>query len=228
MFRIDINAFRQGARSTQRRGDERRNQLLRALQRLLEKQDMKELTYAAVCTEAGLPSGSARHFYPDLGTLLCALAIEFGKQHDAALTRPFRARDLRSWRILLRCLIDRSARFNRANPVYAKLTISAGTPSELKGLDRDADRVRAQLVLGILEEHFVLPRIPKREKVVYFAVEIVDLAFTLSVREAGHLTIEWVQHGKDAAEAYMAKHFGDELESRPTSPGADSRKRTQR
>jgi len=60
-------------RGTQRRGDERRQQLLQAAQTLLSRHAVPEVTYAAVCAEAGVPPGSAHHFYPDLDAIYRAV-----------------------------------------------------------------------------------------------------------------------------------------------------------
>ena len=68
-----------------------------------------------------------------------------------------------------------------------------------------------------LEEHFALPRVPDRERVAYLLVEIVDLVFMLSMREAGAITPVWLEHAKVAAGALFSQHFGDP-EARPSFP----------
>jgi AcrR family transcriptional regulator len=204
-------------KTTRRRGDERRERLLRAAHTLLQRKSVTDLTYAAVCTEARVPSGSARFFYPDLDSLLHALLRDLGEKHDTALMRPLRPSDVATWRTLLDCLIERSARFQRANPVFAKLSIGGMTTPDLKHMDREADRTRAMYVLTALDEHFALPRVPDRERVVYLVVEIVDLTFTLSMREAGAITPVWLEHAKVAAGALFNQHFGNP-EPRPSFP----------
>jgi AcrR family transcriptional regulator len=208
---------RQRLKSTQRRGDERRERLLRAAHTLLERKRVSDLTYAAVCAEARVPTGSARFFYPDLDSMLHALLRDLGEKHDAALMRPLRPSDVATWRTLLDCLIERSARFQRANRVFADLSIGGMTTPDLKHMDREADRPRAMYVLAALEEHFALPRVPDRERVAYLLVEIVDLVFMLSMREAGAITPVWLEHAKVAAGALFSQHFGDP-EARPSFP----------
>jgi AcrR family transcriptional regulator len=197
------------ARVTQRRGDARREQLLQAALTLLKTRDFSQVTFVAVCEEAGIPHGSARYFYPDLPALLRGLLGELGKRHDEAMARPIRGKAAKSWRALLHCLIDRSAQFQRTNPVFAKLTISGYMPPELKRLDRDADLNRARFLLARLDEFFVLPRHRDDERVAYYAIEIVDTAFMLSVRESGRVTPWWVRQAKGCADAAIEAHFGD-------------------
>jgi AcrR family transcriptional regulator len=197
------------ARPTQRRGDARREQLLQAAQTLLETRDFGEVTFVAVCEQAGIPHGSARYFYPDLPALLRGLLGELGKRHDEHMARHIRGKAAKSWRALVHCLIDRSAEFQRGNPVFAKLTISGYMPPELKRLDRDADLNRARFLLAKLDEFFVLPRHKDNERVAYYAIEIVDTGFMLSVRECGRITAWWVRQGKRCAELALEAHFGD-------------------
>lgn len=208
-------------RITQRRGDARREQLLQAALTLLETRDFAEVTFVAVCEQAGIPHGSARYFYPDLPALLRGLLGELGKRLDDDLARPLRGKATKSWRALLHSLIDRSARFQRDNPVFAKLTIGGHMPPELKRLDRDADFKRARFVLAKLDEFFLLPQHKDNERVAYYAIEIVDTAFMLSVREYGQITPWWVRQAKRCAEAAFEAHFGD-LKRRPAARPAIS------
>lgn len=199
------------ARSTQRRGDERRQQLLDAAQALLQSRDFRDLTFVAVCARAGIPHGSARHFYPDLDALLRGLLAELGAEHDEWLARPLPARATGSWRRLVECLIDRSAQYQRRHPVLAKLTIGGYTPPELKRLDRDADFDRARFLIRRLDECFLLPRRRDNLRVAYYAIEAVDTAFMLSMREFRRLTPWWIRQAKRTATAVLAAHFGQDL-----------------
>lgn len=165
-----------------------------------------------------MPPGSARFFYRDINELLRALLAQYTKEHDEALLLPLRSRDLRSWRTLIAVMVERSARFQRKHPVFAKLTISGQTLPELKRLDREADRLRGEAVIGLLDRYFIVPRIKNAEKAVYFATEIVDLAFTLSMNESGRITVEWVRFAKEAATAILTRLFGGDLEPRPSPP----------
>lgn len=205
------------ARATQRRGDERRERLLRAAQALLQTKDFQDITFVAVCQRAGIPHGSARYFYPDLPALLRGLLADLGERHDAALARPLRSRDTRTWRTLMECMVDRSARFQQRNPVFAKLTIGGHMPPELKRLDRDADFDRARFLIQCLDEHFVVPRHKDNLRVAYYSIEVVDTAFMLSMRESQRLTSWWIAQAKRAGIGVLACHFGAELAPRPRS-----------
>lgn len=196
-------------RPNQRRGDARRQRLLEAALKLLAARDFRKITLVSVCAEADIPHGSARHFYRDLDELWLGLLAELGKRHDHAMTRPVRGTATRSWRDLIGCFIERSARFQRSNPAYAKLTIGGYMSPELKRLDRDADYERARFALQQLEQRFVVPPHRDNERVTYFAIEAVDTAFMLSMRQHGRLTSWWIDRAKRGAIAIMETHFGE-------------------
>jgi AcrR family transcriptional regulator len=205
-------------RGTQRRGDERRQQLLLAAQALLARHELQAVTYAAVCAEAGVPPGSAHHFYPDLDSIYHAVLEMHRASFDAALMRPLAPRDCDSWQAVVECFIDRAVRYHRAHPVEAKLAVGGLMPMHLKRFDRDADRSIARMILRALEELFVVPRIPDREEIAYISTQIVDMTFTLSMSGFGRITPEYAQYAKLATIGFLKQYFGEALESRPQGP----------
>lgn len=199
---------------TQRRGDRRRDRLLVAAAELICAQPLPEVTYAAICTRAGVPASSAYHFYPDLDALFRALLVTGRAGFDAALMRPLRQSQRRTWRTVVECLVERAAHYNRTHPVAAQLAIGGYAPPQLKRLDRDADRVRAGLALATLESLFVVPRIRNKRQVAFVATEIIDAVFTASMIEAGCLTPAYVTLAKRAVVGFLAQYFGTRLARR--------------
>jgi len=203
------------AARTQRRGDQRRERLLQAAGELVEQHALADVTYAAICARAGVPPSSAYHFYPDLDAIFRAL-LETGRAgFDAALTRPLRPAERRSWQSVVECLVDRAARYNRTHPVAARLAIGGQAPPQLKRLDRDADRIRAGLALEVLEALFVVPPLRHKRKVAFVATEIADTVFTASMIEEGRLTGAYVTLAKRAVVGFLGSYFGASLPRRP-------------
>ena len=199
---------------TQRRGHLRRERLLRAASELIERLPLSAVTYSGVCARADVPASSAHHFYPDLEAIFRALLETHRNALDAALMRPVRARDTRSWQSIVECLVDRAARYHRANPVSAKLAVGGETPPQIKRIDRDADRGRAGFALGLVEELFVVPRFQGKGRVAYVATEIVDTVFTASMLETGRLTPHYVHLAKLATIGFLTHYFGAKLPRR--------------
>jgi len=200
---------------TQRRGVQRRERLLRAARELIARRALSDVTYAGVCARAGVPASSAHHFYPDLDAVYRALLEAHRADMDAALMRPLRARDTRSWQAIVECLIDRAAGYHRAHPVGAKLAIGGETPPQIKRMDRDADRGRAGFALRVAAEVFVVPRFADMERVAFIAAELVDTVFTASMLESGRLTQAYVQLAKLAAIGFLSQYLGPSLPARP-------------
>jgi len=203
---------------TQRRGHLRRERLLGAACVLIERLPLSEVTYSRVCARAGVPASSAHHFYPDLDAIFRALLELHRNALDAALMRPVKARDRRSWQSIVECLVDRAARYHGANPVSAKLAVGGESPPQIKRIDRDADRGRAGFALGLVEELFVVPRFRGKERVAYVATEIVDTVFTASMLEAGRLTPHYVRLAKIATIGFLSHYFGVKLPRRSAAP----------
>jgi AcrR family transcriptional regulator len=208
-------------RHTQRRGDHRREHLLRAASDIIGRQPLREITYAAVCKRAGVPVGSAHHFYPDLDSIFIALLEKHRAAKDAAIFKPVPARIRGSWQAVIACLIDRAVRYHRANPVVTRLAIGGETPANIKLLDRRADRERAGTSMRLLQQLFVVPSFADSERAAFLATEIVDTALTLSMIETGRLTASYVRLAKAAAIGFLAMQFGPELPVRPATAEAN-------
>ncbi len=194
---------------------QRRERLLRAARELIARRPLSDVTYAGVCSRAGVPTSSAQHFYPDLEALYRALLEAHRTEMDAALMRPLKSRDTRSWQAIVECLVDRAASYHRAHPVEAKLAIGGETPPQIKRMDRDADRGRAGFGLRVAAEIFVVPRIADMERVAYIAAELVDTVFTASMLETGRLTTAYVKLAKLAAIGFLSQYLGASLPLRP-------------
>lgn len=208
-------------RHTQRRGDHRREHLLRAASELIERQPLRDLTYAAVCKRAGVPVGSAHHFYPDLDSMYLALLDQHRAAKDASLFKPVPARHRGSWQAVVGCLIDRAVHYHRRNPVVTRLSIGGDTPPNIKLHDRQADRARADTIVLMLERMFVLPDVADKARIAFVATEIVDTTLTLSMIEHGRITSAYVKLAKAAAVGLLSMRFGTELPLRQ-SPAAES------
>jgi len=209
-------------RHTQRRGDDRRERLLRAAGELIEKHPLPELTYAGICRRARVPVGSAHHFYPDLDAIFRALLDKHQADKDRLLFKPMPRRHRHSWQRVVACLIDRAVRYHRAHPVAAKIALGGHTPPHIRLLVRDADRARAGLSLHLLGELFVVPRAADEERAAFLATEIVDTALTLSMLETGRISASYVRLAKAAAIGFLSMRFGAELPIRraPSEGGA--------
>jgi len=72
-----------GQSATQARGRERRQQLIESARFLLESHAMDALSLADIAANAGIPTGSAYHFFPHVTAVYQALGERFSDELDA-------------------------------------------------------------------------------------------------------------------------------------------------
>jgi AcrR family transcriptional regulator len=227
MSKMTPRAAEPQLRRTQRRGDRRREHLLRAAGELICRLDLSQITYAAVCGRAGVPPSSAYYFFPDLDALFGALIEIDHANMGESLTRPMTSSQRRTWQCVVECLVRRAARYKSTHPVGAKLSISGQTPPQLKRIDRNADKQLASLTLHLIEVYFVVPRIPQLRRIAFVATEIVDTVFTASVIEKGRITPTYVEFATQATVGLLEKYLGSALIPRGTASLSQVAKRRQ-
>ena len=195
------------------RGIARRELLLTAARALLDEHELDEISLGDVAAHAGVPKGSAYHFYEDIGDLYAALLAvteeEVLETQGVAITEPVRA-----WPDVIRVLIRRGVEFYNANRPHCQLQIGPKTPPELKLRDRRSDFALGGIYQQQLRAFFDLPELPNSRQVFFRAVEIADLMFGLSVLESGRITQEMGAEAERAVIAYLGTYFPAKLPRR--------------
>lgn len=195
------------------RGIARRELLLSAARALLEERELDEISLGDVAARAGVPKGSAYHFYDDIKDLYAALLAvteeEVLKIHVSPITEP-----VREWSDVIRILIRRGVTFYNSNRPSRQLQIGPKTPPELKLRDRRSDLALGAIYHQQLHAFFVLPDLPNAAQVFFRAVEIADLMFGLSVLETGAITEEMGAEADRAVIAYLATYLPGKLQRR--------------
>ena len=79
-------------RSLHARGIERRKVLLESARALLAERDLDEISLGDVAVRAGVPKGSAYHFYGDIQELYAALLVQLQQELIAVLSQPLKGR----------------------------------------------------------------------------------------------------------------------------------------
>jgi hypothetical protein len=77
-----------------------------------------------------------------------------------------------------------------------------------------ADIDTGRLVEGLIDEQFVLPEVPNRSRIFFYAIEAADLMFGLSLFERGELLREMVDEAKRMCCAYLALYIPRHLPRR--------------
>jgi len=198
--------------ATQARGRKRREALLAAARALLAERESSQITLAEIAARAEVPKSSAYHFYTDALELFVELVSILDAEFQHAIARPLDR--VESWELLIGIVIDRGAAFFEDNPAAQQLMLSSQTPPAIKRYSRRADVETSRLIEELVDSQFVLPEIPDRDRIFFYAIEAADLMFGLSLFERGVLLREMVEEAKRMCCAYLALYIPRHLPRR--------------
>ncbi len=207
--------------ATQARGRERRQRLIESARDLLESRSMEELSLADIATHAGIPTGSAYHFFPNVMAVYQALGELFSDELDRELAKPYQILPEDSWLKIIDDAIERARDFYDASAAYRQLILGARVPSDIKMSDRLNDEVIGRILIEAISQHFYLPDVPRANEIFFHVVEIIDLFFTLSVLRVDEITPHMTVEAGRASKAYLLTYFPSILTPRATSPSAE-------
>lgn len=192
--------------NTQARGRVRREQLCAAALECMEIIPIDVLTLSDVAQRAAVPKGSAYHFYANIQELYAELVADFGAEGCEAILL---AEDVRveSWHDVVRLCIEQGVDHLNASPVGRHLVLGPKVPMELKWSDRRNDVKLGKVMCAQIERYFEVPDFPGRDEKFFYAIELADLLFCLSVAEHGRVTDAMRSEGVRAACAYLGLYL---------------------
>ncbi len=199
--------LRKAPSATRKRGRERRKLLLKATYELLCVRPIEDVSFRDIADKAGVPEGSAYHFFANRFDVFSALAKELSDQFIEAHRRKVPPSRRRSWQALAEHLVDVGAKVYAKNPPARQLLIGGKTPPEVKQADRINDRSVGNVMYEVFAEHFELPESDEMRNAFYYFIEITDLIFTLSVIEHGEITPEMLAEAKRAGVGYLGTYL---------------------
>ena len=192
---------------TRKRGDERRELLLQASYDLLCKVPVEDVSFRDIAEKAGIPEGSAYHFFANRFDIFSALARKLSDLFVEAHRRPVPAARRKNWQALAGHLVDVGVRVYRENPPARQLLIGGKTPPEVKQADRINDRRVGNVMYEVFSQHFDLPDTTEMRNAFFFFIEITDLMLTLSLIEHGRITAPMIREAKRAGTGYLANYL---------------------
>jgi AcrR family transcriptional regulator len=193
--------------ATRQRGRERRKLLLKATYELLCVRPVEDISFRDIAEAAGVPEGSAYHFFANRFDVFSALAEELSDQFIEAHQRKIPPTRRKTWQALAEHLVDVGAGVYAENPPARQLLIGGKTPPEVKQADRINDRAVGNVMYEVFAEHFELPETDEMRNAFYYFIEITDLIFTLSVIEHGGITDAMLAEAKRAGIGYLGTYL---------------------
>jgi AcrR family transcriptional regulator len=205
---------RRQRKHVQERGNTRRKQMLDAAEELLKSTPVEELSFKQISEKAGVPEGSAYHFFANRYDLLAALANQVAEQFGQGFRDVIPGKKFAPWHDLADALVDRAVKMYRSNPAATQIWLSGRTPAQVRLADHVSDAAVSSVIHDIFDEIFVLPELPSRYDPFFFFLEVCDVPMSLSVIEHGMITDEMIEEAKRAGKGYLATYLPPVLEKR--------------
>jgi AcrR family transcriptional regulator len=206
-------------KKVQARGEVRRRMLLDAARELLFEVPVEELTFGQIATKAGVPEGSAYHFYANKYDVLSSLAKELNVQFLEAYQEPIEELQVHTWNDLADLITDRSAEIYAVDLAAVQIFLGGKTPPEVGMVDRTNVRALSTVLLELFDRFFVLPEVPNIHNVFFYYVQLTDLMLSLSVIENGEITPDMLEESKRAGKAYLGTYLPPVLSRRELAEG---------
>jgi AcrR family transcriptional regulator len=201
--------------NTYARGRQRREKILSVAAEMIEARDVGEISLKEIAATAGVSVGSAYHFYANATDVFVALAERFMDTLRDAIDAPYEGPATESWQALFSAAVDRGVAVYAECPAYQKLILGGKAPPEIKLADRKNDELIGRSMIDVISRHFQMQDFPNCESVFFYATEIVDLMFTLSVVRDGKISPDMVEEAKVASIAYLRHYLPESLPRKP-------------
>ena len=198
----------------QQRGNTRRKHLLDAAENLLKTTPIEELSFKQISEKAGVPEGSAYHFFANRYDLLAALASQVAEQFGEEYRKPVRESKIGSWHNLADVMVDRAVKVYRTNPAATQIWLSGRTPAQVRLADHVSDKAISSVLHEIFDGLFKLPELPMAYDPFFFFLELCDVPLSISVIEHGKITDEMIEESKRVGKGYLGTYLPAVLEKR--------------
>lgn len=205
---------RRQRKHVQERGNTRRKQLLDAAEELLASVPIEELSFKQISEKAGVPEGSAYHFFANRYDLLSALASDLADRFGTRYRDSIPRKNVRSWHDIVDVIVDRAVKIYRDNPAAMQIWLSGRTPAEVRLADHVSDKKVSSDIRSLFEESYVLPDLPTDYDIFFHFLELADVLLSLSIIEKGELTDQMIEEAKRAGRGYLGTYLPPVLEQR--------------
>jgi AcrR family transcriptional regulator len=207
-------------RPSQARGEAKFDKLLDAAHSLIEEHGVEEFSLADVAKRAGVATGSAYHFFPNLEAVFIALVERYDVAFAKIVSEPIEASSVETWQDILELHFEKARRFINANPPALILIIGPGRSWQSKQVDTIGDSNIAIAMLETIERFFEIPSSPPAAQLLHLGIRMLEGLWELSVQQHGHVTEEFSRETTRAVTAYLRLYWPRYLERK--SPEAVS------
>lgn len=203
---------------SQARGEAKFEKLLDATHTLIEEQGVDGFSLSDVARRAGVATGSAYHFFPNLEAIFIALVERYDIAFAKIVSEPIEASAVETWQDILELHFEKARQFINTNPPALILIIGPGRSWQSKQVDTIGDSNIANAMVATIEQFFVIPSYPPAAQLVHLGIRMLEGLWELSVQQHGHVTEAFSRETTRAVAAYMRLYWPLYLEARDPEP----------
>lgn len=178
---------------------------------MFAERDLTEVTFKDVYERAGIPPGSAYHFFDNIEALALSLIERIHNElldHVSGSMDPER---IATWVEMTDILIDRVIAFYNGNPAARRILTH---PRINMGTITDVDTKSGIRLETIFDRYFVLPEMKDRTQVFILSGKVGHLFISISASQYGMIIDEMRTEIKASVKGYLKMHLPEILVKR--------------
>jgi AcrR family transcriptional regulator len=193
------------------RGKLRVEQLLDAASELLAERGVEEVTFRDIYEKAGIPPGSAYHFFDNIEALHAALFDRFANELIDYYAGSFSLDSVSSWMELMDALVENAVEFYNSHAAARRIIMQ---PKIQTGVINEADKRSGMRIEGVMNRLFMLPELKNRTDIFILLGKLAYLVFAVSITTYGKITEEMCEEAKTVTKGYLKMYLPEKLEKR--------------
>jgi len=208
---LPLNAVYTPKRRIRARGRIRVEQLQEAAMELLAAHELTALTFKDVYERAGIPPGSAYHFFDNIESLFLSIVERSQADLLEYVAESAVLENVTTWMDLLDILVDRAVEFYNINIASRRILTQSGINM---GVVLDVDKRSGIKLEEVFDRHFILPEMPDRTNFFVMAGKVAYLFITISISQYGNVVDDLRIEIKAAMKGYLKMHLPEMLTKR--------------
>jgi len=194
-------------RPSQARGEAKFEKLLDAAHALIEEKGVDEFSLADVAGKAGVATGSAYHFFPNVEAVFIALVERYDQAFTEIVSSPIDSAGVETWQDMLETHFEDARKFINDNPPALILIIGPGRSWHSKQVDTIGDSNIANAMAESFRSVFILPDHPPPAQLLHLGIRILEGLWELSMQQHGLVTDDFSRETTRAVCAYLRLYW---------------------
>ncbi|WP_366513704.1 TetR/AcrR family transcriptional regulator [Psychrobacter sp.] len=196
---------------TSKQGRIRRQKLLMAAKKLSETRNIRDITLADVCEQAGIPRASAYHFFPNVDSIFLALRY-LNYIETFQVLEKVEVSKFDRWQDYVAEILKQSVKLFNNDITKNKLMYGSKTPDfDNSEYDEQVNINMMGMIVGKLSAHYNMSSFKDIDEKFLVVYSMVHSIFALSFRQYDEITDEMGREAIIASIAYLRYYLPEEL-----------------